>query len=662
VSQQVEDAALAGAREAVDRESWEEAYRLFRQANQERALEDEDLVKLADAAYLSGHYGMVRKAWERIHRVRLQNDDILGAAEAAVQLCFAYFEASLHAPMRAWLERTARLLEGMEETAVHGALAMVRSYVAVSTGQLEEALPWARRAVEIATRHEDTATLTLARVAEARALIYSGHPREGLALIDEVMVGTTAGDLGPVQTALLYCLAICVWQGVSDYERAEEWTDAMRLWCDQHDVGGQFGRCRVHRAEILLIRGSCREAEEQARLGAQEMRGYSKVEAGWPLYELGLIRMRLGNLPGAEEAFLEAHELGWEPQPGLALLRLAQGDVEGASDAIRSALEHPSDTPSMELPPSTELRRAPLLAAQVDIAVASHDLVTARWAADDLGSIASSVDTKALKATATAARGSVQLAGGDAEDARASFTEVVHLWKELDAPYEAARARSALASAHRGAGDEGAALLELQAARSTFQRLGATLDAQSADRAIGQARVARSPGPREEKVFMFTDIVKSTDLVGVIGDEAWGHLVRWHNETLSRLVAEHHGEMVRSTGDGIFVAFDEANQALGCAVAIQVALAEHRQDQGFSPTVRIGLHRSGATREGTDWSGFGVHAAARIGSLAEGDEILASRETAEAAESGHTLSEPRTVTLKGIPEPVEVVAIAWRRG
>jgi class 3 adenylate cyclase len=275
--------------------------------------------------------------------------------------------------------------------------------------------------------------------------------------------------------------------------------------------------------------------------------------------------------------------------------------------------------------------------------------------------IASSFDTKALKAATLAARGAVQLAEGDQNEARGSLSDVVHLWEGLDAPYETARARTALASAHRAAGDEGAALLELQAARSTFQRLGAALDALSADRAIAQARVTRSgEGDREDKVFMFTDIVKSTDLVGIIGDEAWGHLVRWHNETLSRLISEHRGELVRTTGDGFFVAFDEAHQAVGCAVDIQLALADHRRDQGFSPTVRIGLHRSGATREGTDWSGVGVHAAARIGSLAEGDEILASRETAEAAGNEHALSEPRTVTLKGIPEPVEVVAIAWR--
>jgi class 3 adenylate cyclase len=661
MSQRVDDSSLARARDAIDREAWEEAYALLRQANRERSLEPEDLVRLAEVAYLSGHYGTYRKAWERVYQARVRSGDVLGAAEAATRVCFALFEASLLAPLRAWLDRTDRLLEGREETAVHGAVAMIRSYAAVSSGQIEEALPWAQRAVEIARRHDDTPTLTLARVAEARALIHGGHPREGLALIDEALVAAGGGDLDPVTTAVVYCLAICVWQSVSDYERAEEWTDALRLWCDQHDVGGMHGRCRVHRAEILRIRGSCRQAEEQARLGAEEMRSYSKAETGWPLYELGVIRMRLGNLPGAEEAFLEAHELGWEPQPGLALLRLAQGEVDGAADSIRSALAHPSDTPSIELPPNTELRRAPLLAAQVDIAVAADDLDTARWAADELGVIASSFDTKALRATSLAARGTVALAEGAAADAEATFSEVVHLWKELDAPYETARARTELAAAHRAAGDEGAALLELRAARSTFQRLGATLDAQSADRAIGQARVARSAaGPREDKVFMFTDIVKSTDLVGVLGDEAWGHLVRWHNETLARLVAEHGGEVVRTTGDGFFVTFDRAQEALECAVAIQRALAGHRRDHGFSPTVRIGLHRSGATREGADWSGVGVHAAARIGSHTEGDEILASRETAEAAETDYPLSEPRTVTLKGIADPVEVVSIDWR--
>jgi class 3 adenylate cyclase len=159
---------------------------------------------------------------------------------------------------------------------------------------------------------------------------------------------------------------------------------------------------------------------------------------------------------------------------------------------------------------------------------------------------------------------------------------------------------------------------------------------------------------------MFTDIVQSTDLVQVIGDEAWGHLVRWHNEVLSSLIAGHAGEVVRTTGDGFFASFADPGRAVGCGVAIQEALAEHRRRHGFSPKVRIGLHLTEAARAGQDWSGVGVHTAARIGALAQADEILLSAETAEAAGPQYRVSEPRTVSLKGIAEPLVILAVEWR--
>jgi class 3 adenylate cyclase len=216
-----------------------------------------------------------------------------------------------------------------------------------------------------------------------------------------------------------------------------------------------------------------------------------------------------------------------------------------------------------------------------------------------------------------------------------------------------------LARAFRAAGNEDRAALELRSARGAFEQLGARLDALRAAREMGETRVARSPQPRETRVFMFTDIVKSTDLVRLIGDDAWGHLVRWHNDLIGALVAQHAGEVVRMTGDGFFVTFSDIEDALGCAVAIQQALREHRLTQGFSPLLRIGLHVTEATREGPDWSGVGVHAAARIGTLADSDEILLSRESAEAAGSAYTFSKPRRVTLKGLSEPLDVVAVEW---
>jgi class 3 adenylate cyclase len=217
----------------------------------------------------------------------------------------------------------------------------------------------------------------------------------------------------------------------------------------------------------------------------------------------------------------------------------------------------------------------------------------------------------------------------------------------------------ALAQTHRGSELQERAVHEIRAARSVFERLGARLDVRRAleeEAALGTPAARTSE--REAKLFMFTDIVSSTNLVDAIGDDAWGHLIRWHNEKIASLVAAYGGDVVRTMGDGFFVTFDEALAAIECAVMIQRALAEHRRDQGFSPTVRIGLHRAEATSEGADWTGMGVHVAARIGSLAEGEEILVSADTAEG--SGFEVSAPRSVSLKGVAKPVEVVAVRWR--
>jgi class 3 adenylate cyclase len=158
---------------------------------------------------------------------------------------------------------------------------------------------------------------------------------------------------------------------------------------------------------------------------------------------------------------------------------------------------------------------------------------------------------------------------------------------------------------------------------------------------------------------MFTDIVKSTDLVALIGDDAWEELLSWHDQTLGSRFALHGGEIAHHTGDGFFVAFDDAASALRCAVDVQRALAEHRREHGFAPQVRIGVHAAEATRRGADFSGGEVHKAARIAAVARGEEILATIDTVEAAGGEFRTSESRSVTLKGIAEPVEVTPIEW---
>ncbi len=656
---QVPDGALLDrGRDAFGRSDWAEAHAALSEADRSGELGPGDLAMLADAAYFTAQPRAAVEAWERAHRARLRAGDRAGAAEAASRLSFLLLDTGEFAALHTWIRRADRLLDGLPESSTHAALAVTRGFMAIAAGEVDEALEWGRQAAEIGARVDDADSATLGRNVEGRALIFQGHVDEGLALLDETTVAAVSGELEPFTSTIVYCSSVCGTQALADYERAEEWTKAMDGWCSRRSMGTFHGWCRIHGAEIKRLRGRLREAEAEASQAYEEVRSYWRLQRGWPLYEVGLIRLRLGELNGAEEAFKEAHRLGWDPQPGLALLRLAQGNVEAAASSIRDAVENPSHAPNLERPPTTDLRMAPFLEAQVEIEIEAGDLEAAGRATDELERVSRVYGIKALRASALTARGRVLLAQGDAAAARDRLAEGVTLWTELGTPYETARTRVALAAALRVAGSAERAALELSTAHATFDRLGAKLDAR---RAAAELRPERPADP-EDRVFMFTDIVSSTDLVDVIGDEAWGHLVRWHNTTLASLLAAHGAEMVRSTGDGFFVTFEVAGPAVECAVAIQRALEDHRRDHGFSPRVRIGLHRARATREGgDDWSGVGVHAAARIGALAEGDEILASREAAEAAGEGVAFSGARTVSVKGISRPLEVVVVGWRR-
>jgi class 3 adenylate cyclase len=245
----------------------------------------------------------------------------------------------------------------------------------------------------------------------------------------------------------------------------------------------------------------------------------------------------------------------------------------------------------------------------------------------------------------------------DPAEAAQRFREARKLWREIDAPYEAALETVALGETLAGSGDLEAAKLELGSAHKTFARLGARPDLARVDAML--AALERPSAAREVRTFMFTDIVGSTALVDAIGDEAWHDLLHWHDQALRRCFADNAGEEVDHTGDGFFVAFPDAGSALACASAIQRKLVEHRREHGFAPRVRIGLHAAEATRTGDDYEGAGVHAAARIGALAEGGEILASVPTVDGID-GLTVGEPREVSLKGFAEPVAVVPVVWQ--
>lgn len=287
---------------------------------------------------------------------------------------------------------------------------------------------------------------------------------------------------------------MCAYQGLAQYDLAEHLTTAMQQWCRGHAIGSLHGRCRVHRAEILRLRGCCAEAEAQALLAIGELQPYLRRELGWPLTELGRIRLRRGNLDGAQEALRAAHELGWDAQPGLAFVQLARGDVGLAAHAVGDALDNPLNVPSKEFPPHTELRRAPLLEAQVEIGVAAGDLKLARTAARESSRIAALFDSQALLASATHAHACVSLAEGDAASARRDFAAARDRWNEIGAPYETAQARMGLGRALRAAANEPAALLAFRAARATFDRIGAGQQAAAAAQACGDTGTVGAPG------------------------------------------------------------------------------------------------------------------------------------------------------------------------
>ena len=496
VDESASEALLARARDAVSRGEWQQAYDLLIETDAQSPLSAPDLALLADMAYAAGHLDVTIATWERAYRQSVRAGDRLAAAGAAVRVAMhLLFDTALMAPVRGWTKRVEQLLEGLDETPIHAWLAVVRNYERLLSGDFQAARQWARRAIDTGTNCAPAAA-AIGRVAEARSLILEGNVSQGLGLLNEAAVAAVSGELDPFSTGIVYCEVVCALQALAQYDLAEEWTEAMERWRQGQPVGSIHGRCRVHRAEILRLRGSCMEAEKEALLACEELRPYLRREFGWPLTELGRIRLRRGDIQGAEAAFLAAHEAGWDPQPGLALVHLAQGDVGLAAASIRDALERPGNVPSKEVPPHTDLRRAPLLEAQVEIEVAAGNLDLARAAAEQLSRIGALFESKALAASATLARGRVRLAEGDGAGARKEFEAAAHLWNAVGAPYETAVARMGLGDACRAEGNEALALLEFRAARSVFEQIGAKLEAVRAAQACGDGRGNDVGGPR----------------------------------------------------------------------------------------------------------------------------------------------------------------------
>jgi len=647
------DSALAGGREAVRRYAWRDAFELLKAADLTKSLDADDLEGLAEAAWWNGRADQCISARERAFALHLEAGRPRRAALVALALAKDQFGLRASAIGTAWLNRAQRLLQDEPVGVEHGYLARLRAVIALEgEGNFDRALELARETVEIGTRFGERDLIALALQDQGRALVAKGQVKEGMALLDEATMAALSGELKPMTTGVIYCNLIGVCEETADLGRAAEWTDAARRWCERLAIAGFPGLCRVHRAEVVRLRGAWQEAEQEARNAFDELRHFNVGYAAEAQYLIGETRLYRGDLAEAADAFRQAHELGRDPNPGLALLHLAEGKVEAAVMAIRRGLAGQRGP----------LPRARLLPAQVVIALAAGDQATAKTASRELQQAAEIYGTAALKARALAAAGAVAVAEGDAEGAVQSLCEALRLWRELEAPYEEAQTRVLLGSAYMAGQDPDGAVLELRAAQAAFTRLGAAIDQrQVASLLAGLGDVSAAHQTASDpatRAFMFTDIVRSTELVEAMGDDAWNEVLHWHDQTLRALIARHGGEEINHTGDGVFAGFEQRERAVECAVQIQRALAEHRRNHGFAPQVRIGLHLAPATRVGLDYRGAGVHQAARIAAIAQGGEILASWHTVQLCKV--PLSEPRSVNLKGIAEPVQVVSVTWR--
>jgi class 3 adenylate cyclase len=650
--------SLEQGRDAVKRHAWTEALEAFAAADRERGLPPDDLERMGEAAWWAGKPDEASGTIERAFTAYAEAGRPLEAAGAAFLLAYMFFRRQAPSVGAGWLGRAASLLEGTPESGMHAWLHLFAGMSAVFDHRMVDGLAHADRAISVARAHGNADVQFMATSFKGYGEMHQGNIPEGLAFLDEAAAAATSGQLDLRVASDILCNTIAACRNIGDLKRAGQWADEGERWMRRQAVGGYPGVCRVHRAELKMLRGQWPEAELEARQACEELQRFGLNDSlGYAHHAIAEIRLRMGDLEGAAQAFERAYELGDDGQPGIALLHLARGELEDARRSIERAV---AATTAGE-GPVDQATRGRLLPAAIDIALARGDLDAARNAVDELESIAAGYKRPLFEGGALMAKGELLLGEARPSEASPILGRSWRLWMENDLPYESARARLRYAEAIAAEGDQATARRDLKAARAVFDRLGATLDLQRVDALLGQEHGPAASAARVTRTFMFTDIVTSTDLIGLVGDDAWAELLSWHNRELRSAFASHRGEEVKSTGDGFFVTFDKAAEAIECAIDIQRRLTRHRREHGFAPSVRIGLHTADATRDGRDYGGRGVHIAARVGGAALGQEILVTAEVLEqAGPTRFQVSEPRALTLKGVREPVDVRAIDWR--
>jgi len=638
------EARLDEARAAYGRNDWIVARSLLLDADAQEPLEAEDLERLAwSCRWVSDEVGFLN-ALER-GEVAFS---VIGARAAAARM--ALEQARQHVQMLdesvagTCFLRAMELLEGQPESPEHALAMWMLSFTQLAKGDVEGARASLHEARAIARRVASPGTEAMAVQGLAHIAVTEGDRGEVLPLVDEAAALAMRPGVEPIHAGHEYCAVISVCRALCDWGRATEWTNMSTRYCERESITGYGGLCRFHQGEIDRLHGHLAEAEERVLRACEELRVVNRYSAAWGYSELVDIRVRRGDLAGAEEALAQAVAFGDDGQPGRGRLLLAQGDAPAAVRSLTRAL---ADQGML-----AQERRVFVLPVHVRACLAVGDERAADASVTDLEELARRLETPGPAAAAAVARGELALHRGDTGTAVASLRQGIRTWCEVNAPYEAAEARVSLARALTADGDVAGARLEIRAAARSADEIGAAI-------ALDIAPSKPEHATRALRTFLFSDIVDSTRLAEAIGEGAWEQLLRWHDRILRAEFARWRGEEVKHGGDGFFVAFNQADDGVACATAIQRALARHRADHGFAPTIRIGLHAGEATARDDDYFGAAVTRAARISAAAGGDEILVSADLLAFCERSVPVVGERTLELKGIAEPMAAVLISW---